>query len=114
MTAFIAVFRPHQRRAWAQVFDSEQSFTDAWANGHFDRSCHCNGDNLTEEEREMTFDNAVADAKHDLHTLTFLDSAEEAESYLTDRNYAGHHNKAVGEVRRCAEELGWIKSEEDK
>lgn len=106
-TAFIAVFRPHQRPAWAQVFESEQDFVDAWANGYFDASCHANGD-LEESEREHTFFNAWHDAGHDLYTLTRLDSAEEVASYLLDREYAGHHNKGLRDVRRCAEELGWI------
>lgn len=111
-TAFIAVFRPHQRPAWAQVFENEQAFIDAWANGYFDRSCHANGD-LEESEREHTFYNAWHDAGHDLYSLTRLDSAEEVASYLSDRQYAGHHNKGLGQVRRCAEELGWIVDESD-
>lgn len=107
-TAFIAVFRPHQRPAWAQVFENEQAFIDAWANGDFDCSCHANGDSLTEDERELTFANAWSDVAHDLHALTRLDSAEDVASYVANSDYYGHHNKALRDVRRCAEELGWI------
>lgn len=106
-TPFIAVFRPHQRKAWAQVFDTEQEFIDAWANGHFDASCHCNND-LEEAELERTFANAWSDVGHDLHALTQLDSAEEVARYLGGCDYYGRHNKATGEVERCARELGWI------
>lgn len=112
MTAFIAAFRPHQHRAWAQMFESEQAFTSAWANGNFDSSCNCNGDSLTEEDCELTFANAWADARHDLHCLTRLDSAEDVEQYLTGSEFYSHHNKALGEVRRCAEELGWVREDD--
>ncbi|MGH9930994.1 MAG: hypothetical protein ACREA9_17440 [Pyrinomonadaceae bacterium] len=53
-TSFIAVFRPHQRPAWAEVYDSEESFCDAWVNGRFARSCNAEpaGDD------QVTFDAA--------------------------------------------------------
>lgn len=107
MAKFIAVFRPHQRPAWAQVFENEQEFIDAWVNGFFDRSCYANN-NLDESESEHTFSNAWSDVGHDLYNLTRLDSAQEVASYLNDRNYAGHHNKALDDVRRCAEAIGWF------
>lgn len=110
MTQFIAVFRPHQRPAWAEAFRDEDQFLSAWENGYFARSCNAEPDG---DGYDGTFDAAWADAGHDMHALTRLDSREEVERYLSDREYAGHHNRALSAVRQCAEELGWLKGEDD-
>jgi hypothetical protein len=101
---FILVFRPHQRPAWARYFESEDEFVSDWAEGVYDRSCSCNN-NLSEEDRELTYDNAFADVAHDLSSLTRLDSAEEANDYIN--NYRGH-NKGTHSVIEAASRLGWL------
>jgi hypothetical protein len=105
---FILVFRPHQRPAWAYGYHSENAFVSDWANGVYDRSCSCNND-LSEEEQELTYDNAFTDAAHDLHCLTRLDSAEEFMNYV--QNDRGH-NKGVNSVIKEARRLGWIADED--
>jgi hypothetical protein len=107
---FILVFRPHQRPAWACGYHSEDAFVSDWANGAYDRLCSCNND-LSEEEQELTYDNAFADAAHDLHCLTRLDSAEEFVNYV--ENYKGH-NKGTNSVIEVAKQLGWITDEDDE
>jgi hypothetical protein len=107
---FILVFRPHQGPAWAYGYHSEDAFVSDWANGAYDRLCSCNND-LSEEEQELTYDNAFADAAHDLHCLTRLDSAEEFVNYV--ENYKGH-NKGTNSVIEVAKQLGWITDEDDE
>jgi hypothetical protein len=101
--AFILVFRPHQDRAWADAFETEQDFVRAWGNGVYDRSCSANND-LTDEESELTYDNAFGDCAHDLHCITRLDSPEEVEAYLESRQ----HNMAIDDVVKAAKRLDWI------
>jgi len=101
--AFILVFRPHQMPAWAEHFYGENDFIRSWANGYYDRSCAANND-LTEEEREMTYENAYRDCKHDLHCITRLDSPEEVEAYLESRQ----HNMAIDDVVKAAKRLDWV------
>jgi len=127
-TPFILVFRPHQRPAWADSFDSESQLIDAWANGEFERACFakpssetipcaacdgegcdaCDGNGCTWIDEEMTIDNALASLGHDLHGLTRLDSAEEVDRYLREPDYCGRHNRGEGAVRRAAKTLGWL------
>ena len=111
---FIVVFRPHQRSAWSTTFTSEQHFLDAWINGEFDSSCfadsgrYCRENELEDEnyelKRPLTFDDAWSDVRHDLHTLTRIDSREEYEAYIASPG----HNKGYSSVRACAQELGWL------
>lgn len=101
--AFILVFRPHQMRAWAEAFYSENDFIRSWANGYYDRSCAANSE-LTDEESELTYDNAFRDCAHDLHCITRLDSPQEVEAYLESRQ----HNMAIDDVIKAAKRLDWI------
>jgi hypothetical protein len=101
--AFILVFRPHQRAAWAESFESDDEFVRGWQNGFYDRSCSANCD-LTDEEQEATYKNAIRDCGHDLHCITRLDSSEEVEAYLESRQ----HNMARTDVFKEAKRLGWM------
>lgn len=100
---FIVVFRPHQRPAWAEAYNSEDVFIRQWQNGSFDRSCFCNN-NLSEEASRPTFENAWDDAGHDLHAITRLDSVAEVRAYLKNPG----HNPALSDVRQAAADLGWL------
>lgn len=109
----IIVFHPHQRPGWAESFDSRDAVVSAWGNGFFDRSCACNN-NLSDEESAPTFDNAIADMRHDLNSLTVLESREEFEAYMA-RGLAGH-NRALDSTHAAGVELGWVDepSEDDE
>jgi hypothetical protein len=112
-TPFILAFRPHRRPAWADSFESEAELIDAWQSGQYDRECFANN-NLSDEERAPTIENALAAVGHDLHALTRLNSAEECRRYLGERNYAGHHNKGYAEVSEAARELGWLEDHDNE
>jgi hypothetical protein len=101
--SFILVFRPHQRPAWAESFESDDEFVRGWQNGFYDRSCSANYD-LTDQEQEPTYENAIRDCGHDLHCITRLDSSEEVEAYLESRQ----HNMARTDVSKEAKRLGWM------
>lgn len=111
-TSFIIVFRPHQRPAWAQTFESEEQFVDCWVNGIFDKSCFAN--NNIEVSDQPNYDDAVADVGHDLNSLTRLDSAEEVNRYLNEVGYCGAHNKGYTAVTDCARELRWLDEEAEE
>lgn len=98
-TPFIAVFRPHQRPAWATAYHSEADFEDAYDRGDFDRSCFARNN-----VEAVGFEAAWEDVGHDLHALTRLESAEEVRAYL-DR---ACHNQGSSAVIRAAEEIGWL------
>lgn len=101
-TAFILVFRPHQRPAWADAFDCDQEFVDAWVNGEYDRSCSANN-NLEDPEQEANYENAITDCGHDLHNVTRLDSELEVKDYLASRQ----HNMGISSVIKASKRLGW-------
>jgi len=101
--AFILVFRPHQRSAWAEGFECDDEFVRGWRNGCYDRSCSANFD-LTDKEQEPTYENAIRDCQHDLHCITRLDSPAEFEQYVESRQ----HNMAISDVFKEAKRLGWI------
>jgi len=93
----IIVERPHQRpgRAWAAR--SEQEILDA---------AHAKeGDWLAEHvgDRAATVDDALEALGHDLHSLTVLESAAEAEALCA----SGGHNVPISEIRAEAAILGW-------
>lgn len=103
-TPFIVVFRPHQLPAKAETYASEEEFADACGNGHF--AYFCGAEPGADED--ITFDAAWESAGRELHALTRLDSPEEVQRYLADRDYCGHHNRGTAAVRRAARELGWL------
>jgi hypothetical protein len=105
-TPFIIVFRPHQMPATAFIFQSEADFLQSHQN-------YGKPSDEFESIESPTYDDAIEDAGRDLSNLTRLDSAEEVQKYLSDRNYCGHHNKGLGVVRKCAEQLGWISANEE-
>jgi hypothetical protein len=109
---FILVFRPHRSPAWAEAFESEEDFISNWANGYYDKSCACNN-NLSEDESEHTYENAFADARHDLHSITRLESKEEVLRYINDEKYYGSHNKGVDSAWKAAVQLGWLEDESE-
>jgi len=102
--AFILVFRPHQTSAWAESFESDDEFIRSWRNGYYDRSCSANYD-LTDEEQEPTYENAIRDCQHDLHCITRLDSPAEFAQYVESQQ----HNMAVSDVFKEAKRLVWIR-----
>lgn len=106
---FILVFRPYQRRAWAEVFLTERAFLDAWLRGNYNRCCHALA---WEEESRPTFDDAIDAVVHDLSSLTLLRSAEECLQYIEDREYGGRHNKGLSQVMIAAEKLDWLPANE--
>lgn len=115
---FILVFRPHQRPAWAASYSEEDEFVSAFKRGAFASSCHAP---CTPEEEDALYDATWEDeyriafdaVSHDLYCLTRLDSPEEVERYLNERDYCGHHNKGYTPVENQARELGWIHEHDD-
>lgn len=115
---FILVFRPHQRPAWAESYRCESEVVHALMNGSFSRSCSadCDGETLgeleaadsAEERYRIAFDRIA----HDLSSLTRLDDADEAERYVSERDYCGHHNKGIGAVSAVCREIGWFEDDE--
>ena len=106
---FILAFRPHQMPAWAYAYESEDEFVSDWAEGAYDHSCSCNN-SLSEEDRELTYENAFDDVRHDLYCLTRLDSADDVTDYLN--NYSGH-NKGTHSIIEAASRLGWVEVDLD-
>jgi len=119
---FLLVFRPHQWPAWASHWENEAEFIDAYLNGAFSRSCNADPDGEMLDRLDR-LDQCQADDEryalvfghvgHDLHALTRLDSPEEVERYLCERDYCGHHNKAYGQVASAARDIGWIAEDDD-
>ncbi len=109
-TSFILVFRPHGRKAWAEIFASEEDFIDRWKNDHYVASCFAPCE-LTDPQK-ATYKDAFESVSHDLHQLTRLDTPEEVKLYLTNKNYTGKHNRGEASVRQVAIAFDWIKDEE--
>jgi hypothetical protein len=101
---FILVFRPHRRPAWAESFETEQDFVDAWTDGYYRTLCHAEPDG----DEPLDYEHAFDSVGHDLSGLTRLDSADEVRRYLTESDYAGRHNKGLDAVSVAARELGWL------
>jgi hypothetical protein len=118
--AFILVFRPHQRPAWADIFDSEFELASCWCNGEFARSCFAPGPGPESEESfasaidRATYEAAIEQIGHDLSNLTRLDSAEEVARYCAEDGYMGGHNKGLPAVMEEARRLGWVEEEEEE
>lgn len=107
MARFIAVFRPHQRPAWAEWYSSEDEFLALYRNRVFARLCFA--EPLPDESPD--FDAAWEDVGHDLSRLTRLDSAEEVEHYLAHEQ---GHNSGRSAVAACAREIGWCTDDEEE
>lgn len=111
---FIVIFRPHQRAAWASRWDDEEDFVSQYLNGAFAKSCNADPDlemsyELSQcQEAAERFSKVFAHVGHDLYALTRLDSPEDVERYLCERDYCGHHNKAYGQVAAVARDIGWL------
>jgi len=110
---FVIVFRPHQRPAWAETFDSEEGFVDSFKGDSF--KLRCNAEYTGEDADEMEgmnesqqFAYVFDRVAHDLYALTRLDDADEVERYLCQKDYCGHHNKACCVVESEARAIGWI------
>lgn len=107
---FMLVFRPHQRRAWAEKFDDEQEVVRLWLNGMYNSGCGCRPG----EASSLDYDGAIEDLGRDMSRLTRLDNAEECQRYLTDPDYAGRHNKGLDDVISIARSLGWVDEDEEE
>jgi len=103
-SAFIVVFRPQQRAAWAESFQSEQDFVEAFLRGDFDRSCNCS----SSLSASPSFNDVLNIVSNDLYCVTILDSAEECKVYVEKSEYCGRHNKGINSVVNAALEIGWF------
>lgn len=109
MSSFILVLHPHQRPGEAYAFHSNQALIDAWVNGTF-KDWHA--DNSSEiGDRAATFDDAISDIAHDLHLLTFIESKERCEEWLSGKIKA--HNFPYQSVWEEAKLLGWIDRDDE-
>ena len=108
---FILVFRPHQTPAFALSFENEAEFIEHWKNGSFDRKLHTNN-NLSEEQSEPNYINALTDVGHDLYSITRLDSVEQVKHYIHDNPPSyDRHNRGTHAVKVCATKFGWLEKE---
>lgn len=110
---FILVFRPHQRKAWAKSFNCESDFVDGFLRDYYARSCNADADGETLDAMEGKSQSeryaiAFERVAHDLNCLTRLDDAAEVSRYVDERDYSGHHNKAIDSVEQIAREIGWL------
>lgn len=103
---FILVERPHQTPAKAYHYDSIQQFLD-----EHQEQIACAEDWLKDraDEGEITFWQLIEYLGDDLSAITVLENPEETKRYILEKEYAGHHNKAVDLVYQTAVKLGWIK-----
>lgn len=101
--SFILALQPHQRPGTAYAFENEQEMIDAWVNGLFRQ---WNADNAHEIEGEATLNDAISDIQHDLHSITFIETRQECEEWLSGKRKT--HNFPFRDVLTAAKHLGWI------
>jgi len=86
---FVIVFRPHQRPAWAETFDSEEEFVDRfkansfkWCNAEYTGKDADEMEGMNESQQFAYVFDRVA---HVVNALTRLDDADDVERYQCQR-----------------------------